>query len=55
MSTTDDVLGAARDLVQSCTSARPDVQDLGDAADFSHDVTTVIRPRAGEQAVSERA
>ena len=40
--------------VQSCTSAQPVVQDLGDAAVFSHDVTTVIRTRAGEQAVSER-
>ena len=40
--------------VQSCASAHPVVQDLGDAAVFSHDVTTVIRTRAGEQAVSER-
>jgi ketosteroid isomerase-like protein len=40
--------------VQSCTSTQPLVQDLGDAAVFSHDVTTVIRTRAGEQAVSER-
>ena len=40
--------------VQSCTSTHPLVQDLGDAAVFSHDVTTVIRTRAGEQAVSER-
>lgn len=40
--------------VQSCISAQPVVQDLGDAAVFSHDVTTVIRTRAGEQAVRER-
>ncbi len=40
--------------VQSCTSAHPVVQDLGNAAVFSHDVTTVIRTRAGEQTVSER-
>jgi ketosteroid isomerase-like protein len=40
--------------VQSCTSARPVVQDLGDAAVFSHDVATVIRTRAGEQTVGER-
>jgi hypothetical protein len=40
--------------VQSCASAQPVVQDLGDAAIFSHDVTTVIRTRAGEQIVSER-
>ncbi len=40
--------------VQSCTSAHPVVQDLGNAAVFSHDVTTMIRTRAGEQTVSER-
>jgi ketosteroid isomerase-like protein len=40
--------------VQSCVSAQPLVQDLGDAAVFSHDVTTVIRTRAGDQTTRER-
>lgn len=40
--------------VLSCLSARPVVQDLGEAAVFSHEVTTVIRTRAGEETVSER-
>jgi ketosteroid isomerase-like protein len=40
--------------VLSCVSARQVVQALGDAAIFSHDVTTVVRTRAGEQAVRER-
>ncbi len=40
--------------VLSCISEQPVVQDLGDAAVFSHDVTTVIRTRAGEQASRER-
>jgi ketosteroid isomerase-like protein len=40
--------------VQSCTSAQPVVQDLGDVGVFSHDVTTVTRTRVGEQSVSER-
>jgi ketosteroid isomerase-like protein len=40
--------------VQSCVSAQPIVQDLGDAAVFSHDVTTVIRTRAGEETTRER-
>jgi len=40
--------------VLSCVSAGQVVQALGDAAIFSHDVTTVLRTRAGEQAVRER-
>ena len=40
--------------VLSCVSAGQVVQVLGDAAIFSHDVTTVVRTRAGEQAVRER-
>ena len=40
--------------VLSCASARPVVQDLGDAGVFSHDVTTVIRTRLGEQTLTER-
>jgi ketosteroid isomerase-like protein len=40
--------------VQSCVSAQPVVQDFGDTAVFSHDVTTVIRNREGEQTLRER-
>jgi ketosteroid isomerase-like protein len=40
--------------VLSCVSARPVVQELGDVGIFSHDVTTVVRTRAGEETVSER-
>ncbi len=40
--------------VLSCVSAGQVVQVVGDAAIFSHDVTTVVRTRAGEQAVRER-
>ena len=40
--------------VLSCTSAQPAVQDLGEAGVFSHDVTTMIRTRTGEQTLSER-
>jgi ketosteroid isomerase-like protein len=40
--------------VLSCSSEGQVVQVLGDAAIFSHDVTTVVRTRAGEQAVRER-
>jgi ketosteroid isomerase-like protein len=40
--------------VLSCASAQPVVQDLGDTSVFSHDVTTVIRTRAGEETLRER-
>ena len=40
--------------VLSCVSAGQVVQVLGDAAIFSHDVTTVVRTRSGEQSVRER-
>jgi ketosteroid isomerase-like protein len=40
--------------VLSCISAEQVVQVLGDAAIFSHDVTTVVRTRSGEQSVRER-
>jgi ketosteroid isomerase-like protein len=40
--------------VLSCVSACQVVQVLGDAAIFSHDVTTVVRTRAGEDTVRER-
>jgi ketosteroid isomerase-like protein len=40
--------------VQSCRSAQPVVQVLGDVAVFSHDVTTVTRTRDGELTVRER-
>jgi ketosteroid isomerase-like protein len=41
--------------VLSCVSAQPAVQELGDDVGiFSHDVTTVVRTRAGEETVSER-
>ncbi|HMK92072.1 MAG TPA: nuclear transport factor 2 family protein [Thermoleophilia bacterium] len=40
--------------VLSCVSARPVVQDLGDVAVFSHDVTTVISTRTGTETLRER-
>ncbi len=40
--------------VLSCVSAGQVVQVLGDAAIFSHDVTTIVRTRAGEDTVRER-
>ena len=40
--------------VLSCASARPAVQDLGDVGVFSHDVTTTIRTRGGEETLRER-
>jgi hypothetical protein len=40
--------------VLSCACAQPVVQDLGDAGVFSHEVTTVIRTRLGEQTLTER-
>jgi ketosteroid isomerase-like protein len=40
--------------VLSCTSARQQVQDLGEVAVFSHDVTTLIRSTRGEETVAER-
>ena len=40
--------------VLSCVSAAQVVQVLGDAAIFSHDVTTVVRTNAGKQTVRER-
>jgi ketosteroid isomerase-like protein len=40
--------------VLSCTSAGQVVQVLGDAAIFSHDVSTVVHTRAGEDTVLER-
>jgi ketosteroid isomerase-like protein len=40
--------------VLSCSSAQPTVQDLGDTGIFSHDVTTVIRTRGGEETLRER-
>jgi SnoaL-like domain len=40
--------------VLSCVSSQPVVQDLGDAAVFSHDVTTVIRTQAGQETLTER-
>lgn len=44
MSTTEEILAAAGRLVQ----------DLGDVAIFSHDVTTDVRTRAGDETVRER-
>ena len=38
----------------SCESAGQAVQLLGDAAIFSHEVTTVVRTRAGDDTVRER-
>lgn len=40
--------------VLSCDSAGQAVQVLGDAAIFSHDVTTVVHTTAGEDTVRER-
>lgn len=40
--------------VLSCSSAGQLVQELGDVAIFSHDVTTVVRTQAGEDTVLER-
>lgn len=40
--------------VLSCFSAQPLVQDLGDVAVFSHDVTTLICTRSGEETLRER-
>jgi ketosteroid isomerase-like protein len=40
--------------VLSCESKGQAVQVLGDAAIFSHDVTTVVRTSGGEQTVRER-
>jgi uncharacterized protein (TIGR02246 family) len=40
--------------VRSCQSAGQSVQVVGDAAIFSHEVTTVVSTRAGEESVQER-
>jgi len=40
--------------VLSCVSAQQVVQDLGEAAVFSHDVTTVISTRTGKETLRER-
>jgi ketosteroid isomerase-like protein len=40
--------------VLSCQSSGQVVHVLGDAAVFSHDVTTVVQTRAGEDTVRER-
>jgi ketosteroid isomerase-like protein len=40
--------------VVSCRSDRPAVQLLGDAAVFTHEVTTVVRTSGGEQTLHER-
>jgi ketosteroid isomerase-like protein len=40
--------------VLSCASAGQVVQVLGDAAIFSHDVTTVVHTTAGDETVRER-
>ena len=40
--------------VLSCVSRQPLVQDFGDVAVFSHEVTTVIRARAGRETLRER-
>jgi ketosteroid isomerase-like protein len=40
--------------VLSCRSVRPSVQMLGDAAVFTHEVTTVVRGTDGEQTLRER-
>ena len=40
--------------VLSCRSVRPAVQVLGDAAVFTHEVTTVVRSTFGEQTLAER-
>jgi ketosteroid isomerase-like protein len=44
-------------MSSACCPAPPrsrSLQDLGDAGVFSHDVTTVIRTRPGEQTLTER-
>jgi ketosteroid isomerase-like protein len=40
--------------VLSCRSDRPSVQMLGDAAVFTHEVTTVVRSALGEETLAER-
>jgi ketosteroid isomerase-like protein len=40
--------------ILSCVSAGQFVQDFGDVAVFSHEVTTVVRTSAGEQTLRER-
>ncbi len=40
--------------VVSCRSDRPAVQLLGDAAVFTHEVTTTVRDSDGEQTLRER-
>ena len=40
--------------VLSCRSVRPSVQVLGDAAVFTHEVTTVVGGTDGEQTLHER-
>ena len=40
--------------VLSCASAQPVVQDLGDVAIFSHEVTTVVWTHAGQETIKER-
>jgi ketosteroid isomerase-like protein len=40
--------------VLSCRSVRPSVQLLGDAAVFTHEVTTVVGGTDGEQTLHER-
>jgi len=40
--------------VLSCRSSRPSVQMLGDAAVFTHDVTTIVRTSGAEQTLHER-
>jgi ketosteroid isomerase-like protein len=40
--------------VLSCISTRQVVQHLGEVGVFSHDVTTVIRTRGGEETLRER-
>jgi len=40
--------------VLACSSTGQHVQDLGEVAVFSHDVTTVTRSRRGEETAAER-
>jgi ketosteroid isomerase-like protein len=40
--------------VLACSSERPAVQDLGEVAVFTHEVTTTVRTRAGQQTLAER-
>lgn len=40
--------------VRACSSHRPQVQDLGEVAVFTHDVTTRVETHAGEEQVEER-